>query len=192
MNRRRQDVAASAARITRSRWVASAIGLLLTVLAGLTIAAPALAHGGGTPQLVDVPAGPLHIFAWSNPDPARVGPLHITVALVDPADGRPVMNADVRVQVTPLDVGSAAEAITTQATHAKATIKTYYETDLQMPAAGLWQVAIDYTADQGAGNANFDLAIQEKSSINWLLIGGSALVAVVLGWFFWPRSAAKA
>lgn len=192
MNRTRHDVALSTARSKQMRWLSRVTGLLITVLTGLSMAQPAQAHGGGTPQLADVPAGPLHIFAWSKPDPARVGTLHITVALVDPAGGRPVMNAAVQVHVRPLDVELATEPVTAQATHYKATIKTYYEADLPIPAAGSWQVAIDYTAAQGAGSAGFDLAIREKSVINWPLIGGGALVAVVLGWFFWPRSAVPA
>jgi hypothetical protein len=156
------------------------------------VAAPALAHGGGTPQVVDAPAGPYRIFAWTNPDPARVGTLHVTVALVDPVANQPVMGADVQVQVTPRDVGTGSSRpdmapILAQATHEKATIKTYYETDLRVPTAGSWQVAISYATPQGAGSAGFDLSVQEKAFANWLLIGGAALVAVVLGWYFWPR-----
>lgn len=169
-------------------WIGLAVALVLALLAPAT----ALAHGGGTPQLIDVPTGPYHIFAWSNPDPARVGTLHITVALVDPAANQPVMGADVQVQVMPLPVGAgssppAMAPLTAQATHDKATIKTYYETDLQVPAAGLWQVTITYDTPQGSGSAGFDLAVEERTFTNWLLIGGAGIALIVLGWFFWPK-----
>lgn len=161
--------------------------LVVAALVVLSAAPLALAHGGGTPQLVDAPAGPYHVYAWTNPDPARVGTLHVTVALVDPAANQPIMGADVQVRVTPLDADSAAAPIAAQATHDKATIKTYYETDLEVPAAGPWQVAINYMTPQGGGSAGFDLAVQEKTFTNWLLIGGVALVVVLLAWYFWPR-----
>lgn len=163
------------------------VRLLLATLALLTATAPAWAHGGGTPQLVDAPAGPYHIFAWTNPDPARVGTLHVTVALVDPAVNQPVLGADVQVRLTPLDAGAATAPITAQATHDQAAIKTYYETDLQAPAAGPWQAAITYATPQGSGSAAFDLAVEERTFSNWLLIGGAGIGLIALGWFFWPR-----
>ena len=143
---------------------------------------PALAHGGGTPQLTAAPAGPYQIFAWTNPNPVRVGVLHVTVALVDPATNQPVMNAAVQVQAKPID--ATAAPVTSQATHDKATIKTYYETDMQIPAAGQWQVTVAFQNAANSGSASFDLAVKPQSNTRWLLIGGLAVAAIVIAWLF--------
>ena len=134
------------------------------------------------------PCRPGHtkIYAWTNPNPIRVGTLHVSVALVDPASTQPVLNADVQVVATPVDPAAAA-AVSSQATHAKATIKTYYETDMQMPATGPWQVDISYRDATGSGSASFEIAVQPKSNTRWLLIGIGAVVFIAVGWFLWPR-----
>lgn len=164
-------------------WVRLSLAVALLVLAA---PAAALAHGGGTPQLVDAPAGAYHVYAWTSPNPVRVGTLHVTVALVDPADNQPVLGADVQVQLTP-PAGAATLPVTAQATHDEATIKTYYETDLEVATAGPWQVAIAYQTPQAAGSAGFDLEVKPKSFTNWFMLGGAALVVIVVGWFVWPK-----
>ena len=106
--------------------------------------------------------------------------------MVDPASAEPVLNAGVQVVATPVDPAAAA-AVSSQATHAKATIKTYYETDMQIPATGPWQVDISYQDATGSGSASFEIAVQPKSNTRWLLIGIGAVVFIAVGWFLWPR-----
>jgi hypothetical protein len=161
--------------------------LLLTLLFVLC-AVPALAHGGGTPQLVQTPAGPYLVYAWTNPTPVRVGTLHVTVALTDPATDEPVLNVPVEVILTPSDGGALVSA---PATHDKATIKSYYETDLEIPTEGAWQATISLQSPQGAGEASFAIDVQPQSFSRWLLIGVGAVVVVVVGWFFWPKKKAQ-
>jgi hypothetical protein len=158
----------------------SLVLMLLFVLS----AVPALAHGGGTPQLVQAPAGPYLVYAWTNPTPVRVGTLHVTVALTDPATDEPVRNVPVEVILTPSDGGALVSAL---ATHDKATIKSYYETDLEIPTEGAWQATISLQSPQGAGEASFPIDVQPQSISRWLLIGAGGVVAVVVGWFFWPK-----
>jgi hypothetical protein len=162
------------------------VWILALVAAAFGLTPQVSAHGGGTPQLVAVPAGPYEIYAWTNPNPIRVGTLHVSVALVDPVSTQAVLNAGVQVVATPLDPAAAA-AVSSQATHAKATIKTYYETDMQVPATGPWQVDISYQDATGSGSASFEIAVQPKSNTRWLLIGIGAVVFIAVGWFLWPR-----
>lgn len=184
---RRQEMHGEHSRIGSGRGrTAAALAALATVALALLTPASALAHGGGTPQLMDVPAGPYRVFAWTSPATPRVGTLHITVALVDPATNQPVLNADVQVQVAPA-AGQAAP-ITSQATHDKATIKFYYETDMPVPEAGPWQVSIAYGSPQGAGQAGFDLVVKEKAFSAWAVVGAAAAALLVAGWWFWPRA----
>ncbi len=161
--------------------------LLLTLLFVLC-AVPALAHGGGTPQLVQTPAGPYLVYAWTNPTPVRVGTLHVTVALTDPATDEPVLNVPVEVILTPSDGGALVSA---PATHDKATIKSYYETDLEIPTEGAWQATISLQSPQGAGETSFPIDVQPQSISRWLLIGVGAVVVVVVAWFFWPKKKAQ-
>lgn len=160
---------------------------LAAFLAALALVGPVLAHGGGIPQLVDVPAGPYQVFAWTNPDPVRVGTMHVTVALVEPSNDAAVLGADVQVLVEPLNAGPEAQPVLVQATHEKAAIKTYYETDLSIPATGLWRTTITFDNAGNSGSAAFEIEVEPRSTTNWLLIGGGALVLAGLGWFLWPR-----
>lgn len=157
--------------------------LLLFALLFVLPATTTLAHGGGTPQLIQAPAGPYEVYAWTNPTPVRVGTLHVTVALTDPASGEPVLDVPVEVIASPAD----GAPIASPATHDQATIKSYYETDLEIPSEGPWQVTISFQAPQGPGEASFDLDVQPRSFTNWLVIGIAGLVLIVAGWFFWPK-----
>lgn len=161
--------------------------LLLALLFVLSVA-PALAHGGGTPLLVQEPAGPYLVYAWTNPTPVRVGTLHVTVALTDPATDKPVQNVPVIVTLAPAEGGAPVSA---PATHDKATIKSYYETDLEIPKEGAWQATISFQSPQGAGEASFAIDVQPQSISRWLLIGVGAVVVVVVAWFFWPKKKAQ-
>ena len=163
------------------------LSLVLAFLLAVS-AAPVLAHGGGTPQLVQKPAGPYLVYAWTNPAPPRVGTLHVTVALTDPATDEPVMDVPVTVTLTPADGGAQVSA---PATHDKATIKSYYETDLEIPSEGLWQATISFQTPQGPSGASFSVDVQPRSITRWLLIGVGGVAVVVVGWFFWPKKKAQ-
>lgn len=153
----------------------------MIALALLTHAAPASAHGGGTPQLVQTPSGPYQVYAWTNPDPPRAGTVHVTVALVEPASQQPVLNAEVQIVATPADGGQAVSVL---ATHENAVIKTYYEADLDLPMAGLWQFTVAHNDAAGSGSAAFNLDVQAAVA-NWRPIGIAAVLAVIAAgaWF---------
>jgi hypothetical protein len=161
--------------------------LALAVIAGAT---PALAHGGGTPQLVQAPSGPYQVYTWTNPDPARVGTLHVTVSLVEPATQAPVLDADVQILAQAPDGGQTESA---PATHENAVIKTYYEADLDLPAAGLWQITVAHSDAAGSGSASFSLDVQ-PAAFNWRPIAIGAVLAVIAAgaWFLLRNNAPSA
>ena len=150
-------------------------------LAILAHATPASAHGGGIPQLVQTPSGPYHLYAWTNPNPARAGVVHITVALAEPASQQPVLNAAVQVVAAP---GGGGQPVSVPATHQNAVIKTYYEADLTLPTAGLWQFTVSHSDAAGSGSASFVLDVQPAGR-NWrpFGIGGVLAVIAVGAWF---------
>ena len=171
--------------------IARFLGPLITLaLAILASPAPAMAHGGGTPQLVQAPSGPYQVYAWTNPDPPRAGVVHVTVALVEPATQRPVLDAAVQVVATPDDGGHPVAVL---ATHENAVIKTYYEADLDLPAAGVWQFTVAHSDAAGSGSASFALDVQPAAA-NWRPAAIGAVLAVIAAgaWFVMRKPASPA
>ena len=166
---------------------------LLLLLLLLLIPAAVLAHGGGTPQLINEPAGPYWVSIWTTPDPARVGAFHLTLGISEAGDGReagpPVLGAEVRVRLEP---AAAVEGrpVSTVATNEQATNKLFYEADLMIPAEGAWNVRVDVEGQDGAGSVAFPLTVEPAQSTNWSLlgIGGVGLVAALFAFFSWRRS----
>lgn len=149
---------------------AAVLSLLLLAIQPLSV----LAHGGGAPQLVKEPAGAYAMYVWTNPDPLRVGTMHVTVALVDPDTDVPVMNAAVQVTATP----QTGQPLTVAATHENATIKSYYEADMQLSETGPLQVTVAWQDGAASGDAGFAVQVGE-AGINTQLIGlGAALLAI--------------
>ena len=155
-----------------SVFVVLAFGLSLTVLA----------HGGGTPQLTNEPVGSYLLSAWTNPNPALVGVVHVTAALAEASSGAAVTDPVVHVSAVP--VSGAGEPITAEATHDDAEIPIFYEADLQLPTPGDWRITFAVDGAAGAGTAAFTLPVRPAGP-NWLVIGlvgvGIALAAG-LGW----------
>jgi hypothetical protein len=166
-----QPNARTAAR--RSR-LCTAFALLAALLLWLALATGALAHGGGTPQLVHQVAGPYAIYASTSPDPLRVGTMHVTVALVLPEDEEPVLNANVQIIAMP----PAGAQVTAAATHENAQIKSFYEADLPVDTPGRWRVTVAYQDGDAAGSATFTVEVM-PAAIDRRLIGlGAALLGL--------------
>jgi hypothetical protein len=180
---------------------ARGLGLMLMGLAlTLTLVArPAQAHGGGTPQLAIVEAGPYRVSAWTQPNPIRVGVLHVTVAVFEaPAPGARegetgplVLDAQVHVRLEPQ--GHAADTLTAQATRKNALNKFFYETDLELPSQGQWHAIVAVQGPAGGGSADFEIQALPPSRFSslgamaWPVLGGLGLLIVVAAW--WARSA---
>ena len=160
--------------VLSSVFVVWAFGLSLTVLA----------HGGGTPQLTNEPVGSYLISAWTNPNPALVGDVHVTAALAEASTGAAV--TDPVVHITAAPVNAAGAPIAAEATHDDAEIPIFYEADLELPTPGDWRFTV---AVEGAGTAAFTLSVRPAGP-NWLLLGlvgvGVVLVAGV-GWMLLRR-----
>lgn len=159
------------------------MGAIAGLVLGILWMAGAAAHGGGTPQLTAAPAGPYHLFAWTTPEPWRVGAAHTTVAVTQPdAAGRdtPISGAAVTVLYAPAD--GAEPALRVTAVEGSGAQAGFYEADADLPAAGEWQVTILVTGPAGSGEAGFvNSVLPAESGVNWwfiaLGIGGLALLA---------------
>ncbi|MBE7470874.1 MAG: hypothetical protein DPW09_29745 [Anaerolineae bacterium] len=162
----------------------------MLVLALGFVGGVAQAHGGGTPQLTNVRVGPYGVFVWTQPEPLRVGVVHLTVAVAEPLTpsagqsveaGPPVLNAAVQLELKPLD--QPDQILIVPATHQAAVNKFFYEVDLDLPAAGQWEVKVLVNGPAGAGDARFEVEVLPPATFTgWFLGGGLAVVLLAFGW----------
>lgn len=164
--------------------------VFLTVLGiiGLSIwTQPLAAHGGGVPRLTSEIAGPYRIFAWTQPEPLRVGDIHLSIAVVkraanDTQSGEaldePVTDATVVVHLLP--VGQEAAPITVPAVLQVQLGSYYYEADATLPTAGDWRFTIEVTSGLGVGSAAFVGAVADARKVNWLLIVAAGIILLCL------------
>jgi len=159
-----------------------------------------LAHGGGTPRLIDVVVGPYRLFVWSQPNSPRVGEMHFTVAVVE-IDGdatasdsgatldTPVLDAAVQLQLRAVD--NSDQMLLGVATRDQALFPQYYETDLKVPTAGTWQASVTVTGPKGAGDVSFEFAVLPPRQINWMMVTGGILLILLISIAGRPRGKAS-
>ena len=119
--------------------------VLLAILAATLWMRPAMGHGGGTPQLTDAEAGPYRLFAWTEPEPWRVGEVHLSVAVTLPSpDGersdrleQAVTDAEILVNFQPR--ADLTQSFSERAQNQSGLNSVYYETDtaLRWPVSGV-------------------------------------------------------
>ncbi len=166
------------------------IGLVffLTLAVGLWLAQAGLvkAHGGGYPQLTNAEAGPYRVSVWTQPHPLTAGPAHFSVAVFTPLaeglnTGLPVLDANVELILIPHDSDSAGQVLPIRRTNS--VNKLYYETDVELPTTGRWDVEIIVSGDAGVGRTGFSLDVQSPPvENNWVVWGSVAIVTLAALW----------
>lgn len=170
------------------RGIRIAIAALLLAL----IPAVALAHGGGTPVLTRAETGPYWLYVFTEPASPRTGAeYHVTIAVTQPQnDGGEVAveNADIAVHFLSSD-GKALQKLAEPSTAGPG----YYETDVVLPAAGVWQVQVDVNSALGNGSAHYQVEVAAASGMRWgWVLAGVGIVLVgagLLAYAFTKRTA---
>lgn len=165
--------------------------LPLVFLAFLLAAArPVYAHGeDGTQNLDGVSVGHFALTVWSFPATLRVGEVHFSAAVIQPADGTPVVNSDVVFQVTPLHhhgEASGGERLIAAAGPANVTTGFMHEAVLRLETPGPYLVNVRVTNPVSGldGTADFEIFIQSPSVfLKWLIIGLGIFTIVVVIWY---------
>lgn len=176
-------------RLLLNLWLKLLLGACLLVLfSAFTHSAmtmPLVAHGGGTPRLTNVPLGPYRVYAWSEPEPWRVGDVHLSLAVTRPNPDTtsnqveiPVVDPDLLVTFTPLD-GTSAPIVVTPVRQTFLG-DFYFEADTLLPSAGDWKITIAVTGDEGEGSTEFEMETLPPRTLNWTLVAGAAGILVVL------------
>ncbi len=149
----------------------------------LIITLPLFAHGGGDLIAGPTPVGPYTASVWLNPpDPRAKEAIHFTVGVASPEDRRPVLDAQITVEMRIKGDGSLAAAapVTTE----QSINKLFYETDLEVPSPNLYETRFYVKGPDGEGMLTVDVEVGSPSRVNWLTLGLAGLVLVIIaGWW---------
>ncbi len=189
-------------RRLQTRWrliTALAIGVL-SGLFSTPIDPPLYAHGGGTPRLTSVPVGPYNLYAWSEPEPWRVGQVHLSLAVTIPNPDSnsnqvemPVTDVDITVTYTPMInnvVDSSLAPVVKKAMRQEFLNDFYYEADPILTREGDWQIHVDVSGPIGSGSTEFAMETFPERTLNWTLIAGAGgvLIVILVLIALWSRS----
>jgi hypothetical protein len=149
------------------------LALVLTLVA-LDRRAPAFANGGQR-RLAAAPAGPYVVTVWTQPTPPTMGPIDVSVAVMQPGSLVAVPDADATLTAERADRSLVSSA---RAVRGAGFLPTIYHADLELPADGLWHVTVKVSGPAGAGTAAFDLHVVKPARIPWLTIAGAGVLLV--------------
>jgi hypothetical protein len=126
-----------------------------SIIALLPVCAGCLLADGGA-LLVRQNAGPLTISIFSSPEPLRVGTGDLSVMVQKSDDKSTVLDAKVKLHLTHTTPDGISEVFV-PATHAKATNKLLYASQVNLTAQGPWKLVT--TVDSKAGSAEIAVNI---------------------------------
>lgn len=161
----------------------AAVAVLAIALAGSRLPA-ALAHGIGTPQVLNAPAGPYMLSAWTDPDPLRADETHVVVAVIDP-DTREMIVSGVEVAVTMTSL-DAPSVILREVAGTDSVNQLLYAAEFNgQVSEGAWRVGVVATGAQGTSDeVTFEVEIDPARGNRWLWIGLGGMAVLVAGWLF--------
>lgn len=153
--------------------------VLLTALVCLSLAAPALAHGGGT--LMGVwERGSLRVAVQTDETPHAGwlgGTIHVTVIAMSQA-ASDVRVRDLDVNVRGFHTGSEEQAGPIGATR---TLNGAYEADLSVRTPGTWRVEVALAQQGVEDTIEFDVEVARRSSLGDLFVVGGLMAVPVIG-----------
>ncbi len=156
--------------------------ILIAALVVLAVAATVEAHGIGTPRVVNQPAGPYLLSAWTDPDPLREDETHVVVGVTDATTNEPIVTG-VEVAVTLTSAADPAVAFTEIAAADSVNRLLYAVEFNDQLAAGRWLVSLRVSGAPGLGEGvTFPIDVEPARGFNWLWLGIGGLAAIVLGW----------
>jgi len=161
---------------------------LVAVSVVVSLAAPAPAPGnGGTLRLARVPAGPYLVSVWTQPDPARVGQLDVSVAIMKPDSGEAVLDAMATAHARPPTSGGPTSAPRALERGGGGN-RLLYHGLVDVPARGRWDISVRVQGPAGSGETSFAVDVRGGLPPLWaFVIGAIALAAAVIAWGRRPR-----
>jgi len=160
---------------------AVALAVLVTMV---LCSAPDGWGNGGKLRLSKAEAGPYVVSVWTRPTPARVGPLDVSVAVMDPATERPITDVRVALRGERLDGGEAVARTAAEAGRNR----FGFHGDLGIPVAGRWRFTVAVEGPGGRGETAFELDVRPPRPLIWSLLPGILVALALFGWLL-TRSA---
>lgn len=130
------------------------------LLAGLVlvVGASSLSRGhanGGALRLSKAQAGPYLVSAWTQPDPPRVGRLHVSIAVMRSPTAEPVLDVEVGLRATAVEAEEATSA--TSLERGAGGNLLLYHGELEIPTAGPRRVTVMVNGPAGRGQATYEV-----------------------------------
>ena len=166
------------------RVAALALLALLGMAALLSGGGAASANGSVRLVVIDETAGPYLLRVGVLPATPTVGPLHLSILLLEAEGGAVVEDATVNVAISGPGAPGATEAANSPQN------PELYEGNLWLDALGEWAVTLDIDSPRGAATHAFGIRAEADGGFNlmWVIAGAAALlVAGSLGWSQWQR-----
>jgi hypothetical protein len=134
-------------------------GIESFILAWLCLHGSIAVADGGKLQLSQR-EGNYQIAVFSQPTPLRVGPVDVSVLLLDVDSGSPIDDAVVKIMATHLD--RPAAVVTQPATVGAATNKLFRAATLDLPTTGRWRFETSIDGPFGNARTAFDADVAEQ------------------------------
>lgn len=151
---------------------------------------PLSAHGLGIAQFINTPFGSQLVSIWADPDPLRIGDVHITVALSDPETLAPILGEEVSIQLTYLE--DSTVTIVSPALNSNASNKLFYEARFNVADEGAWEGEVLLNGSENPPeNLTFVLNILPPEPVFTLWwFGRNVLVLLLFYWLvsIWRKS----
>jgi hypothetical protein len=123
--------------------------------------------------------GPYIVTVFSAPEPVRVGGADLSVLVERSSDRTAVLDAQVKIELRHAQV----DTLEATATHAKATNKLLYATQVSLPTAGKWKIFVEADGQQGSAHATGDLRVLPPQTALLLYWPYFALVPLMMALF---------
>jgi len=164
------------------------VSTLILIAAGLLLASigrptpAALAHGIGTPQVLNAPAGPYLLSAWTDPNPLRADETHVVVAVIDP-DTREMIVSGVEVIVTLTSLADPTVVHRRTAGTDNVNQLLYAAEFNGQVTEGAWRAGVSVIGERGVSDEiTFDVEISPARGRRWLWFGIGGMTVVTAGW----------
>jgi hypothetical protein len=160
--------------------VALRILLLILLLAALDAEA-----NGGRLRLAREPAGPYLVSVWTDPDPPRLGRLDVSVAVMRPPDGDPVLDAEVRLRARPPGDRETPPPVTLRRGAGGNLLLHHGEVELLTD--GRSALTVEVVGPAGRGAVTFSIDVLPRQGSAWVVAAIGLLMTLVVGFVLFSR-----
>jgi hypothetical protein len=176
-----------------NRWAAGLrVGSIVAAL--LLPGEQADAHGGRLRCELAL-AGPYVVSVWTAPDPARVGPLDVSVSILRADTRQPVADDGMRLTARASTASGFVEGVGSRAAGGFFDLLAprLYHASVAIPAPGRWHVTVSVVGSAGRGDVDFDMDVAPPLSVSWVMVAVTAAVSILVlaAWFAVRRSASR-